>query len=773
MDFFTMGLEPVSSPDIVKLLQSRYFLSHETEWEDIAKRVSVIFPDIFPYIKEQFFCPSTPTLLNLNTNGERVGTFSSCFIMGIEDSVEGIFEAAKECAIVTKASGGVGYVFNLRGRNEIIKSLKRQSSGPLPFLKVFNNILDGVSQGGVRRGAGMAQLDINHPDILYFIDAKKNYQTEHGYDRFNLSVRVPDWFYEKIDNSPNEVMMVKNVTDGEEHPLLDNGKPVSVLELWNKIIFNSHQSAEPGLFNETIAINRSSLTNISKIVLGNPCNEFISIPYTSCNLGSINLIKFVKTHRTDTGVNIPYFDFTEFEKVVRLCTIYLNKIIDNNKYPLPKIEKMTRATRPIGLGVMGLAHTYYLLGLPYSSEEAKNLLKNIIHSLTFTSMEKSIELAKEDGAYEAFDLDLFLKANERFWTCERGEKIRNDIKKYGIRNHGVTSIAPTGSISYLYNCSSGIEPVFALSYTRKIEKINKQYDEVIVADRFFDRYLDTHYKYDKNKILKNVSENNGSCQNCGILSNKEKAVFTTAQDLKPMEHLDSLAIVSNNVSFSVSKTINLPRSATVNDIGEVYRNAHKMGCIGVTVYREGSREGILIPSSSNSSSENKIVKTNAPKRPKELNAEIFSASYKGKKLYVAIGFFNGDPYEVFVGPDDKSEVSFAKGKIFKQSRGKYIFIYENNKEFFLSNGHSDDNADAIARLVSASLRHGCSLQFLIHQLEKAKGDMQSFSKVVARILKKFIKDGEVVSGEECPDCKSKLIRENGCKKCLCGWSACN
>lgn len=779
MNFNDLGGEFFSSPDVENLLKSRYFLKNEKTWDDVAKRVSCILPEIYPYIRDQYFCPSTPTLFNLNTKGERNGTLSSCFTMGIEDSIEGIFDALKECAVVTKAAGGVGYVFDLRSRNEIIKSLNRDSSGPLPFIKIFNSVLDGISQAGARKGAGMAQLRIDHPEILYFIDAKKDYKNQ-DFARFNFSIRVPDWFYKKLDEEPDSVMMVRNVVDGKQIELEENGKKVTVGELWNRIIHNSWLSAEPGLFHDSIAFDRSTVTNLNETISSNPCSEFISIPYASCNLASINLVKFVKSFKDETGVIHSFFDFEAFEKLIELATIYLNKIIDNNKFPLKKIEEVTKKTRPIGLGFMGLAHALYLLEIPFASPEGSQFIDNVSNILTLKSLETSVELAKKEGAYPAYDEFLFLKANERIFTKnKRGEDLKKAIIKYGIRNHATTSIAPTGSISFLFVCSSGLEPVYSLAFIRKIEKLNKKYEEVYIADRFFDRYLDVYYPKDKEKILKNVVDNDGSCQKCDILSNKEKAIFITAKDMTPMQHLESLAIASNNIGFSISKTINLPKTATEEEVGEVYRKAHKMGCIGVTVYRDGCREGILV-SANKEEPASKLPRTKAPKRPEFLRAELHHFLASGKKYYACVGFFGDQtqPFEIFVGINEtRNKIFIPKsikvGKIQKKGSGKYSFIGDDGEEYELLNGHSDDTIEALTRLLSLSLRHGVPLHFAIEQLQKANGPVTTFTKILFRALKRYVPDN-TVSSATCPECGEKLIYAESCKKCpACGFSHCN
>ena len=540
---------------IEKLLHERYYLGTENSWEELSERISHIYPPSLESIKTKTFIPSSPTLMNGNTNGKRKGTLSSCFTMGIEDSIEGIFESLKEAALVTKASGGVGYVFsNLRSSNETIKTINRKSSGPIPFLKVFDKMLDGVSQAGSRKGAGMAQFDVTHPDILNIIRLKSK---EEVIEKFNISIRVTDDFYKKLKETPDVLHFVKNMDDGLEFSLEDNGKPVSVKQLWDEIVLGAWTSAEPGIFNIDIAHRQCTTTNLNDTVLSNPCAEFVNIPYASCNLGSLNLVNFVKEDRT--------FDFKKFEKEIRLATRFLDSVIDINDYPLEKIKDVTLKVRPIGLGAMALGDTLYKMRIPYNSDVAYQLVDHLFYLLTMVSMCESIQMAKEIGeSYPAFDYDLFIKANERFSISN---EIKEDLKNYGVRNSCFTSIAPNGSISYLAGMlSGGIEPVYALAYSRRIEKGNKDYEIVYIVDPVFDEYLKENYTNEIYiDILEKITKGNGSCRNIEEIPLEDRKVFITANDLTPTEHLRMLAIVAKNTSLSVSKTINMASTATKED----------------------------------------------------------------------------------------------------------------------------------------------------------------------------------------------------------------
>jgi len=747
---------------IMKLLQDRYFLSTESSWDDIAKRVSVIYPDIYEHIRDMDFIPSTPTLLNANTKGERRGTLSSCFPMGIEDSIEGIMGSAKECAIVTKYGGGVGYDFSiLRGSEENIKSINRNSSGPLPFIGIFNSILDGIQQGGVRRGAGMALLSINHPDILNFIQAKEDISQ---FTRFNFSIKITDDFYKILKERPQQTHQIQDRNGNWSSLLTKEGSTLSVKQVWDIIIDHAWKSAEPGIFNEDIAKRQCTVTNLSDQVICNPCSEFVNIPYSSCNLGSINLANFVKDKK---------FDWDKFTEVIKTSTQFLNAVIDKNKYPIKEIESVTKSIRPIGLGFMGLAHALYKLRIPYNSKKGKKFANDISKGITINSLEESIILAKNSQPYEAYDYDLFYKANERILK-DADKKLLKDLKKYGVRNSSFTSIAPTGSISFMANTSSGIEPVFALTYSRKIEKKDKEYDIVYISDPIFEDYLNKSFEDKvKNKILKQVADNNGSCQKCEDIPEKDREVFQVAGDLTPMDHLETLKEVAVNTSLSVSKTINLPKSATKEEISNVYLKAHEYGIIGTTIYRDGSREGILV----HNTDEEGIIERSAPKRPKELPCHIYRITVHGEKWIVFVGLYKGHPYEVFSGKVDLVDIpsSIEDGILIKVKKGLYQFkhgeetLIKDIGKLFTSGAE-----EALTRQISTNLRHGTPIDFIIEQLEKSYGTVVDFNKSILRALKRYLKDG-TESSMVCPECGNKLIYFDGCTSCDspdCAFSKC-
>lgn len=751
--------------DIERLLKDRYFLKDETTWDQLATRVSAIYPPILDLIRNMQFVPSSPTLMNANTKGERRGTLSSCFPMKIEDSIEGIGEAQTECMIVTKYGGGVGYGFDaLRSSKENIQSINRNSSGPLGFISIFNTTLDKIQQGGVRRGAGMAVLNVYHPDILEFIMAKDDLKQ---YNRLNFSIGIPDPFYADVLYGPLSPHMVQGKT-GEKFPLTDkDGNIVTVGQLWDMIIYQAWKTAEPGIFNSSIAYKQCTTSNLSSQVIPNPCSEFVNIPYSSCNLGSLDIVKFLDGSK---------FNWERLSEAVVLATTFLDSVIDVNNFPLKKIKQVTQQIRPIGLGIMGLAHCFYKKRIPYNSDRAYNFVDELMRYITLTAMETSVKLAEKEGAYPAFDFDLFMQSNERFFTKKSCRDIDVDalikkIKKHGVRNSCFTSIAPTGSISMIAETSSGIEPVFALTYSRTIEQEKTKYD-VFVTDPIFKQYIESNFsEKEQYEILKEISENKGSCQSCKKISKEAKEIFVVAGDLTPMEHLTILQAAARNTSLSVSKTINLPNDAKVEDVAEVYLKAHELGIIGVTVYRDGCREGVL-----NHIKTDKVLDIEPPKRPKSLPHDVYRITVHGEKWVVFVGLKDEKPFEVFAGRVNLVDMpsSIGEGIVTKISGGTYQFEYDGEvliKD--ITKIFENDAHEALTRMISTALQTGTPISKIVYQLQKSKGTIVDFSKSIIRALKKYVPDGD--TSAVCPTCGSKLVYLQGCIQCsnpTCGYSKC-
>jgi len=537
--------------------------------------------------------------------------------------------------------------------------------------------------------------------------------------------------------------------------------------------------------NHTILVGGKEFINdFGKIstewIVTSQCAEFVNIPYTSCALGSIDLSKLVEYRK---------FNWEKFETLIIEATRFINATLDVNNYPLKHIKETTLDIRPIGLGFMGLAHCLFKKGIPYNSKEAITFAKDMMLYMTLCAMKESVEIAKKDGVYPEFNYDVFMKANERFFKHNIKnidvKQLQKDIKKHGVRNSCFTSIAPTGTLSTLAETSSGVEPVFALSYMRKVEKLNKQYDILYINDSVFENYVNNNFtEKECEQIFKGVSENKGSCQKCDLIPIEYKKIFITAGDLNPQEHLDMLEVINQGVSLSVSKTINLPEKITQEEMGDIFIDAYKVGIIGTTIYRDSCREGILVHNKKTEINRpDEIVYMSAPKRPKEIECDVHRINAmikdnKGEKVQerfiIFVGLLNNKPYEFFVGKIEDVNIpkNIETGTLVRVKSGQYAFKYEDeilihdiNKTF-----HSEEFS-TFSRLVSSLLRHGGHPKYVIDQLGKCPGTIADFSKATIRMLKKYITDGE--EADSCSVCGTKKIYEGGCKKCpICGVSDC-
>ncbi len=491
------------------------------------------------------FLPNSPTLMNAGT---RLGQLSACFVLPVDDSIDGIFTTLKHMAMIHQSGGGTGFSFSkLRPAGDIVGSTKGVASGPVSFMTIYDAATNVIKQGGRRRGANMAILDVTHPDVLKFIEAKSR---EEILTNFNISVAVTDQFMEAVKKDGKYNLI--NPRSGKVEAKL------RARHVFDLIVSNAWRTGDPGLV-FIDEINRYNPTpKLGEIRSTNPCGEQPLLPFESCNLGSINLVKMVKDREVD---------WKKLKSVVRTAVHFLDNVIDVNRYPVPEIGEVTRANRKIGLGVMGFADMLIMLGIPYDSEEALAMGEEVMKFVSDEATKKSVEIGEKRGAFPNFEGSIWEK---------KGYKT--------IRNSTVTTVAPTGTISIIAGCSGGIEPIFAVAFVRNVMEgtrlleIQPTFEELAKERGFYSRDL-----------MLEIAKT-GSIQNMEEVSKDVRRIFVTSLDIDPEWHVRMQAGFQKYVDNAVSKTVNLPPDATVEDVRGVYLLAYKLKCKGITVYRYGSKK---------------------------------------------------------------------------------------------------------------------------------------------------------------------------------------
>ncbi len=528
----------------------------------VTKAISVVDeiyePDIdLKSIEEKFydlmsnleFLPNSPTLMNAGT---QINQLSACFVLPVEDSMGAIFDSLKYMALIHKSGGGVGFSFSqLRPRGDVVKSTKGIASGPVSFMRIFDVATDVIKQGGRRRGANMAVMDVNHPDILDFISSKVQ---EGLFKNFNLSVAVPDSFMDAV------------LSDGNYELINPRNRQVvrklKARYLFDKIVEMAWKTGDPGLIFIDEINRHNTVPKLGKITATNPCGEQPLMDYESCNLGSINLTKIFKNGK---------INWKRLEYIVNVAVHFLDNVIDVNNYPSPKIENETLKNRKIGLGVMGFADLLLMLGIPYDSVPALKIAEEIMKFISKKATEASIKLGKERGSFSNF--------KDSKWYDNGFETMRNAT---------TTTIAPTGTISILAGVTSGIEPLFAVSFVRKVldgtklMEINPVFKKIAEKEGFFNE-----------SILKKIAVN-GSIQNIEEIPETIRRLFVTAYDIPPQCHVKMQASFQKYVDNAVSKTVNLPTDASQDDIKNIFILAYKLKCKGITIYRYGTKKEQVI-----------------------------------------------------------------------------------------------------------------------------------------------------------------------------------
>ena len=494
------------------------------------------------------FLPNSPTLMNAGTD---LGQLSACFVLPVADSIDDIFQAIYHTAKIHKTGGGTGFSFSkLRPKDDIVKSTGGIASGPISFMTVFDATTEVIKQGGKRRGANMGLLRIDHPDILDFLVCKER---EGLLRNFNISVGLTDKFLKAVEKDKDFALTNPRTKKPE--------KSIKARALWNLLITMSWRNGEPGVIFLDKINEFNPTPELGEIESVNPCAEQPLLPYESCNLGSINLSKFIKNEE---------IDWEKLKETIRLVVRFLDNVIDANTFPLDKIKEATLGNRKIGLGVMGWADLLLDLGMKYDTEEAIALARKIMKFIQEEGRETSKELGKEKGNFPNKDKSVY--KNLAY-----------------LRNATITTIAPTGTISLIANCSNGIEPIFALIQTRNVEEsLGKNLVEINPA---IQRSLELKGLWNP-ELEKALIQS--QCLKCTTLPEKIKEVFVTSSEISPELHVRMQAAFQKYTDNAVSKTINLPNKATIDDIEEIYLLAYKLGCKGITIYRDGSRQYQLL-----------------------------------------------------------------------------------------------------------------------------------------------------------------------------------
>ncbi len=515
-------------------------LNYTTRYE--AKKIE---DDFFWMMDNLYFLPNSPTLMNAGT---KLGQLSACFVLPIEDSLESIFNSLKDAALIHQTGGGTGFSFsNLRHEGARLNLTGGMSSGPLSFMEVFDKATDIIKQGGRRRGANMAILRVDHPDVEEFIMAKT---IDGRLSNFNISVALTDEFMDAVKK--NEYFDLRNVRNRRSF------RKVNARKIFNLIADTAWKCADPGV----VFIDRMNKYNptphIGKFESTNPCGETPLLPFESCNLGSINLSKFV----TDNKV-----DYELLEKVVKLSVKFLDNIIDVNSYAIKEIEVATKASRKIGLGVMGFADMLIKLNIPYNSEEALEVAGSVMKFIGEKGQEMSVELAKERGVFPNF----------------LGSMYDTGKKEDRVRNATVTTVAPTGTISIIAGCSPSIEPLFAVAYERNIM------DKVFISVNGLFKDIARRKGFYSKELIDKVAKQ-GTVHNIEEVPEEIRKIFITAHEVSPEYHVKMQAMFQKYTDNAVSKTVNFTSTATVEDVRKTFMLAYKEGCKGITIYRDKSKE---------------------------------------------------------------------------------------------------------------------------------------------------------------------------------------
>lgn len=544
----------------------------EAKYGATEAQVKAYADKFYQLMKDYKFLPNTPTLMN---SGREDGVLSACFVLPINDSIDEIFDTVKSTALIQKAGGGTGFCLDkLRPTGDIVRSSGGTTSGPMSFLRVLSGTTTAIQQGAFRRGANMGMMSIGHPDILKFLHAKKDI---NALGNFNLSVKVADTFMKKLSKASEPPHVVVNPRTKKRYliphsaiidsytiddlvPAADaDGDCYTVKEVWDLIITNAHASGEPGV-SYIERVNKDNPTpKLGRIEASNPCGEQYLLPYESCNLGSVNVSKFVRKDRTD-------LDWRSLAKTIKIAVRFLDDVIDANHWPVAQIGRITLGNRKIGLGVMGFYDALVLLGIRYDSHQAVDFAGKLAGFIQERAHLASEQLAKEKGTFPNWPGSV--------WDTKYHRQ---------MRNASCTCIAPTGSISIIAGCSSGIEPVFSIASKRRV----LEGKEFVMLHPLVER-LGSEEGWLSDRV-RNLLIQGIPPRNIPEIPKKLQEVLLTAHQIRPEWHVKVQAAFQRNIDNAVSKSVNVPSTTTIEEVDQIYRLAYKLDCKGITVFRDTSR----------------------------------------------------------------------------------------------------------------------------------------------------------------------------------------
>jgi ribonucleoside-diphosphate reductase alpha chain len=734
------GGQVIETPDEMCWRVARAVAAAESKWAgaDAVVECEAAFYDV---LIDRKFLPNSPTLMNAGTgNGLQ---YSACYVLPVGDSIPDIFDTLKNAAIIHQSGGGTGFAFSrIRRKDSIVSRSGGRASGPVSFLRVYNAATEAVKQGGTRRGANMGILRIDHPDILEFIECKN----DGGITNFNISVAVTDPFMDALKRD--------DFYDLVDPHSLEVTNRLRARDVWQKIIESAWRTGDPGLvFIDRINNSPANPTpEVGLIEATNPCGEQPLLPNEACNLGSLNVAKFVVE---DDGRK--EIDWAEMERVAKLSVRFLDDVIEANPYPLPEIDEMVKDNRRIGLGIMGWADLLFELEIPYDSEQAIELAERLWSFVERAGHQQSQELAVERGPFPNWDRSIYRDGPP-------------------LRNSTVTTIAPTGTISIIADASSGIEPIFALAFQHKVDDRTLTFVNPIFVDSVKKRGVFS------DELMEQVSMQ-GSVHGIEGVPEDMQRVFATAHEVAPEWHVRTQAAFQRHTDNGVSKTINLPNSATADDVEQAYELAWNLGCLGITVFRDGSKGaqvlniGVQDKKDASTALEERATQAPLPGLP---------------AIQARPGTLTGQTHKI------RTPVGTAYVTVNMDERGEPL-------EAFVNIGSSGSDvtavAEALGRLISLVLRTPSpltqreKLAEIVDQLSGIGGSRSlgfgaqrvlSLPDALAQVLNNYtekVEDAVVRTGllpdfsvkaDLCPSCGwATFVHEEGCKKChFCGHSEC-